>query len=577
VGSDKLYIKPKEFRIGILLGVFIYCIFGIADSFMMPIHYRTALLIRFCVVLPGVILFFLLSFNKKILRYGRLLLIILATASMLGINYMIMISDPSEGAFLGYYVGLIIVILWSSFVFQFSFYETIFVFLSTLFVYNFVAVYFQKMLFMGVNAEKLSWFVGNNFFLISAGIIAAVGSYRLQKYRNRLEEETENHKEARGKAEESDNLKSAFLANMSHEIRTPMNSILGFSQLLQRPDLDAEKRSQFAKVITTSGEQLMRIIDDVIDISKIESNHLTLKKEYIKLNDVLAEFIESHDQQKKYGEKQNIRLVLSLPEKDRVDFIYTDPVRFTQILNNLYNNALKNTDEGSIEIGYQLISFTGSKYVRFYITDTGIGIPKEKFGLIFERFGQVSGNRQTSGTGLGLSISRGLVNLLGGMIWVESTVGKGSTFYFTHPYEYKYALPDEDQNAANKNTMPDLSGKLVYVAEDDVASMLYLKEILSETKINIRYAANGKLLLQLMKEKMPDIVLMDINMPEINGYEALKAIRVINKQVPVIAQTAYALSDEREKCLDAGFTDYIPKPLSKDLVIKKLYLYTGGK
>jgi signal transduction histidine kinase/CheY-like chemotaxis protein len=570
---NNLYIKPKEFRTGIILGALLYSLFGVVDQYMMPLHYKTAWLVRFFIVLPGILALIGFSFSKRIMNYARLLLILLAVVGQLGINYMILISDPSEGAYWGYYAGLIIIILWSGFIFRFTFYETIFIFISTLFFYNMVAIAHQGLLAAGTNSEKFKWFVGNNYFLISAGIIATVGAHQLEKYQKKLEEETKKHKEARNIAEESDRLKSAFLANMSHEIRTPMNSILGFSELLKKPGLTEERKNQFAAIVTSSGEQLLRIIDDVIDISKIESNQLTLKKQNIKLNDVLNEFITSQAQHMTDIIKQHIKIELRLPKGKRVVFLYTDPIRFMQIISNLVSNALKNTDEGYIEIGYDLITESLNEYVRFYVKDTGIGIPEEKFGLIFERFGQINTSRPVKGTGLGLSITKGLVNLLGGDVWVKSDINKGSTFYFTLPYASNQDMAEERKEEKMKTDIPDFSGKTVYIAEDDMISFLFIQEILAETKIDIKHALNGKDLISMLKEKQPEIILLDINMPVMNGYEAVAEIRKINNNIPVIAQTAYALEDEREKCLNAGCTDYISKPLSGSILIEKIGLY----
>jgi len=224
---------------------------------------------------------------------------------------------------------------------------------------------------------------------------------------------------------------------MSHEIRSPLNSILGFTDLLSGSNISIDQKSRFTQIINNSGEQLMRIIDDIIDISHIESNQLTLSISSISINNSLEEIVTGFKNSRMTSKNKNIDLNLQIPNK-KIDYkIKTDEVRFTQICNNLLNNAYKFTEKGSIEIGYTLGDSSQNKYLNFYVKDTGLGIPKNKFNLIFDRFSQVSHNDYREGNGLGLSITKGLVQLLGGEINVESTLGKGTTFYFTIPITYK--------------------------------------------------------------------------------------------------------------------------------------------
>ncbi len=239
------------------------------------------------------------------------------------------------------------------------------------------------------------------------------------------------------RAQESDRLKSAFLANMSHEIRTPMNSILGFSELLAQEDLSREKRLKFTSLIHNSGEQLMRLINDIIDISKIESNQLRIEKEWCRVNELLEEILMYHRQHRHFAEKPGLLLRLDLPADGSDLILYTDGFRLRQILDNLINNAIKFTDEGSIDVGYSIKKEGREKMVEFYIRDTGTGISTENLRKIFIRFMQADNTPRAGGTGLGLSITKGLVELLGGRIRVESTPGKGSVFSFTHPYTGK--------------------------------------------------------------------------------------------------------------------------------------------
>ena len=236
------------------------------------------------------------------------------------------------------------------------------------------------------------------------------------------------------KAEESDRLKSAFLANMSHEIRTPMNAILGFSGFLKDASLNEEKRNRFVDIINISGERLLAIINDIIDISKIESNQLKFEINKFDIKSTLLEIIEIQKKTNKLLIKKGLVLKLNKPEKALTYFLNTDQNRFIQILNNLINNAVKFTEYGEIEIGYSLKKYESNSYIEFYVKDTGCGIPKDKFDLIFDRFSQAGDGDFKQGNGLGLSICKGLIKLLNGEIWLESEENKGTTFYFTLPY-----------------------------------------------------------------------------------------------------------------------------------------------
>ena len=370
------------------------------------------------------------------------------------------------------------------------------------------------------------------------------------------------------KAEESEKLKSAFLANMSHEIRTPLNAILGFSEYLCSPDLAEEKRNKYSDIIISSGLQLMQIINDIIDISKIESKLLSLSHKECDISEVLNNTIETFSNSELYKRKANVKLLMNLPIQYSDITTITDKTRLQQVLNNLITNALKATNSGYIEIGFSVKTENLSKYIEFYIKDTGIGIPADKQSIVFERFRQVDENGYREGTGLGLSISKGIIDLLGGKLWFDSEVNRGSTFYFTIPFVLSQTAKKEIKPIVSAAS--NLLSKTFIIAEDDVNSYNYLKELLFETQARIIHAENGQVLLNLLEKEKVDLIFLDINMPIKTGYQCMQEIKERGYLVKVIAQTAYALIEEKEKCLQMGCDGYMSKPFSKKVLFDTL-------
>ena len=362
------------------------------------------------------------------------------------------------------------------------------------------------------------------------------------------------------KAQESERLKTAFLANMSHEIRTPLNSILGFSELLS-PDLEEEKFDDYGEIIRNSGSQLLQIINDILDFSKLESNQLPLFSSLCNINKIMQEIYSIQRQNKKLRKSNAIHFKVPQIDLSNDIFLKTDPGRLKQILNNLINNAIKFTKSGFVEFGYSLK--TGKKdVIEFYVKDTGIGISETKQETIFERFVQIENFSVKEGNGLGLSICKGLVELLGGDIWIESKLNEGSCFYFTLPFSDKGEINLPEKIEHDKGKLP-LQGRKVFIAEDNVDSSTYLKEVLLPEGMIVKSVLDGELLLKLLKEDIPDLILLDINMPVKNGYETITEIRESGLTMPVIAQTAYAMPEERSAILAAGCTEYISKPIQR--------------
>ncbi|NWJ50268.1 MAG: response regulator [Bacteroidetes bacterium] len=371
---------------------------------------------------------------------------------------------------------------------------------------------------------------------------------------------------AKERAEESDRLKSAFLANMSHEIRTPMNGILGFADLLKEPDLTGSEQNEYINIIKKSGIRMLNIINDLIDISKIEAGQTEVVLSECNINEQL-EYIYTFFKPEVEGKGMLLQLHNSLQLNEAV--IETDREKIYAILTNLVKNAVKYSDNGSIEIGC-FLGIVEPFELTFYVKDTGIGIPKNIQNMIFTRFVQadVIDKKALQGAGLGLSISKSYVEMLGGKIWVESEEGKGSTFYFTIPYhpveeggmQMIYSIPNI--------VLPKNKNLKILIAEDDATSEILLSEIIRKFCNDVLYAKTGlEAVVACRMHPDIDIVLMDIQMPEMNGYEATREIRNFNKSVVIIAQTAYVLSGDREKAIAAGCDDYIAKPINRQKLI----------
>ncbi|MDO9256844.1 MAG: cache domain-containing protein [Bacteroidales bacterium] len=376
---------------------------------------------------------------------------------------------------------------------------------------------------------------------------------------------------AKEKAEESDRLKTAFLANMSHEIRTPMNAIIGFSDLLSEEDLSQEDKADFISKIKIAGRSLMTLINDIIDIAKIEAGQLKISESACDINQILTDLLGTFEEMKNASGKKGISLNLVLPEEKNRVIALTDPMRLQQIFSNLLSNALKFTEFGSIEFGYNNQNNT----LSFYVKDSGIGILRSKQKLLFQRFSQLdpSTTRKYGGTGLGLAISKNLVDLLGGSIGMESNPGKGSLFYFTLPYKpVKNQPPVKIAKIDLQNI--NWEGKTILIAEDMMQNYLLLEALLKRSSVRLLHALNGQIAVDIVRtEPDIDLILMDIQLPLKTGYEALKEILEIRPDIPVMSYTAFALPHEREKSLNAGFVDFIPKPIKAETLIPMLDKY----
>jgi PAS domain S-box-containing protein len=385
---------------------------------------------------------------------------------------------------------------------------------------------------------------------------------------------------AKEKAEESDKLKSSFLANMSHEIRTPMNGILGFAELLRSPESTDKEKKEYLNIIQKNGTHLLSLINDILDIAKIEAGQLPLNKKPFELNQFMWEIHNNYKNQ--YVEKLkyiDFSFVPDAPEE--AIKIYSDPERIHQILSNLLVNAFKFTSKGSIQFGYQLnYNVNRKKYIKFFVADTGKGIDKKDFTLIFDRFGQVhKEDNYQKGAGLGLTITKNLVRMMEGRIWLDSQKGKGSTFYFIIPDKREEPLKEKSAEQETEALYEEYS-KTILIVEDDIINQKYLEKLLDKTSIQLITTKTGEKAIEVVNNNPAiDLILMDIRLPGINGYETARAIKKINKNIPIIAQTAYAMQEDQNKSIAMGCDDYISKPIDQNVLFNKLndYLYTNKK
>jgi len=376
-------------------------------------------------------------------------------------------------------------------------------------------------------------------------------------------------------AEESDQLKSAFLANMSHELRTPMNAIIAFSNFLREPELNAGKRMEYLDHILAAGDSLLRLIDDIIDIAKIESKQIKMFIQPTNISRLLCQIYEFYNELRGKNNKKHIRFNLNI-EDDFSYIINTDSQRLKQVLSNLIDNAFKYTEKGEIKVGFE----TTENSVAFYVSDTGIGIPKDKQDEIFSRFYQlnVRKDRRLSGTGLGLAICVNLVKLLGGKLSVESEFEKGSKFKILLPVESVKKQPNpkvweqKDNNTKPETVRPSYNWHniTILIAEDEDLNYKVLDSVLTRTKAHLIRAKDGISAVEICRNQKVDLVLMDVQMPGMDGYEATQEIKKLNNRTPVIAQTSFAMTGEKEKCLKSGCDDFISKPLNIQDLLKKI-------
>ena len=386
----------------------------------------------------------------------------------------------------------------------------------------------------------------------------------------RLEKELQKTRE---KAQSTEKLKSTFLANMSHAVRTPMNAIIGFSELIGMEGVTPVKKQEFIRIVNEKGHQLLSLIDDIIEISKIESGKLELSYTQVNIDEFLNEIFSSTLHKKIKADKEQVEIILEKNSQEDFGLIQTDPGRLQQIINNILSFSLCNTSKGYVRFGYNI---KDAKTIEFFISDTGIGLNKEDQKLLFDYFWEFEEvtHQRIAENGLGLTIAKYLLEMLGGKITLHSELNKGNEFIFTLPIEKpgkvnKAHLISENKNKSVLDKLePIWKDKVILVVEDDLVNYQFIEALLEKTQVQLLHAENGNQALELCKTiSKIDLILMDIKLPEKNGYQITREIKAFRRDIPIVAQTAFSINEVKEKCLASGCDDIISKPVEIELFL----------
>lgn len=391
-------------------------------------------------------------------------------------------------------------------------------------------------------------------------------SNKLLLTEEKLDQTKKELDEALANAESDKKVKTALLNNLSQEIRSPMNAIVGFSDMLSQEKVEEKEREEFIKIIDSSSKHMLEIVNNIMDYSKLKSGSLEIISREHSLNKLMMDVYLMNYPIVKSKLRQRVKFEYSTQLPDGEDIVIMDDSRVKQVLDNLINNAIKNTSHGQIKFYYQL---KGKAYIQFVVSDTGTGIPKKQAAELFAKkeIDPKQIGSQQEGMGLGLILSKGMIELMGGEIWFETKLKKGTTFYFTIPYE-PVASPSLSNVIRNIDLKAKLVGKKILIVDDEPMSYQLLKRMLAVTGVDVMHAVNGLEGVELVKANSDiDLVLMDLRMPVMDGFTATREIKKINSVVPVVAQTAFSMYEEEQKAREAGCDDFITKPISKERLL----------
>lgn len=380
---------------------------------------------------------------------------------------------------------------------------------------------------------------------------------KMNDLNNQLRQQAANNQKAKTEF-------SYFISSLAHELRSPLNSIIGFSEILNSPDLDAEERSDFLKFINQGGNKLLKLLNDLIDYTKIEADALSIHFSKVNVEKELKELIKHFDDDLHKNQINNKNIIFSPDNSEEPCVISTDIVRFLQIMNNFIENAIKYTDAGTIKVGFSL---DAEDQIRFFVEDEGIGMSEEEIANLFNMNTFSTGLIQLkqSGKGLGMALTYNLTKLLGGEITVQSEFGKGSTFNLILPRNFI-----DDQSRAQEIQNYNWEGKQILIAEDVMVNFLFYQALLKKTNVQLLHAKNGLEVLELLEENDPDLILMDMVMPKMSGLEATTQVRKNHLQIPIIAQSGANSREDKEMIYMAGCNDIINKPIKPHLLLDKI-------
>jgi CheY-like chemotaxis protein len=403
---------------------------------------------------------------------------------------------------------------------------------------------------------------------------------RIHELESELKRREKELQKTRDSAEHSNKLRNAFLANISHAIRTPMNAIIGFSGLISMEGISASKKKEFVNTVNEKAQQLLTLIDDLLEITKIEAGKIELSSTQVNLDELMNEIYSSITLKKHKAGKDHIELILERNTQEEIDQIQTDPGRIQQIINNILAFSIQNTVKGFIKFGYAI---KDAKTIEFFIIDTGIGLSKDEQKLIFDYFWESEEitHQHIADNCVALTIAKNLVELLGGKIWLVTELNKGNEFHFTLPIEKPGKANNKNTEilspSETKDLEPNWKDKVMLVVEDDLVNYQFIEALLEKTMVQLLHAENGEQALELCKTISHfDLILMDIKLPEKSGYTITREIKSLCKSIPIIALTAFPVNEVRKKCIDSGCEDVISKPVEIETFLQKLNKYLNS-